>query len=252
MSRCRSLIGRLLAVRLARGSRTRLSCASVLLVAGSLAAFGSAAADTRARKSEVRVATAERADAVKPRGKSAAPKRVPTRLDVVDATAFTITEQAKIAGDARTQYDAALRLLEQEKYAEGVAAMQQVADKQPDVTAPQINLGIAYERMGDLAHAEASFAKALELNPNHPVVHDELGLLYRETGRFADARASYEKALAIAPGFHFAHRNLAILCDVYLNDLPCALAHYEAYAQAEPDDQEVQKWIADLRNRVNR
>ncbi|HZF28915.1 MAG TPA: tetratricopeptide repeat protein [Gammaproteobacteria bacterium] len=226
-------------------SETRLACA--LLLAAVLAGYGTAAADTRTR-----VATAERADAARPRGRSAAPKRVPARFEVVDATAFTITEQARIGGDARTQYDAALRLLEQERYAEGVALMLQVADRQPDVTAPQINLGIAYERMGDLERAEASFAKALELNPNHPVVHDELGLLYREAGRFAEARASYEKALAIHPGFHFAHRNLAILCDVYLNDLPCALTHYEAYAQAEPDDKEVQKWIADLRNRTGR
>lgn len=226
-------------------SETRLACA--LLLVSVLAGYGTAAADTRTR-----VATAERADAVRPRGRSAAPKRVPAKLEVVDATAFTITEQARIGGDARTQYDAAVRLLEQDRYAEGVALMLQVADRQPDVTAPQINLGIAYERMGDLERAEASFAKALELNPNHPVVHDELGLLYREAGRFAEARASYEKALAIHPGFHFAHRNLAILCDVYLNDLPCALTHYEAYAQAEPDDKEVQKWIADLRNRTGR
>ncbi|HEX5046295.1 MAG TPA: tetratricopeptide repeat protein [Gammaproteobacteria bacterium] len=223
-----------------------------LLLAAAVAACGTAAADTRSRKDDVRVATAERADAVKPRGKSAAPKRVPARLDVVDATSFTITEQAKIAGDARTQYDAALRLLQQERYAEGIALLQQVADKQPDVTAPQINLGIAYERSGDLKQAEASFTKALELNPNHPVALDELGLVYRATGRFAEARASYEKALTVTPGFHFAHRNLAVLCDVYLNDLPCALTHYEAYAQAEPDDKEVQKWIADLHNRLGR
>jgi tetratricopeptide (TPR) repeat protein len=176
-------------------------------------------------------------------------KHKPARLDVVDAMTFTITEQARISGDARSQYDSALRLLEQERYPEGIAVLLEVAQKAPDVTAPQINLGIAYERIGDFERAEASFKRALELNPSHPVAHDELGLLYRQTGRFAAARASYEKALEIHSGFHFAHRNLAILCDVYLNDVPCALAHYEAYSRAEPEDEEVQKWIADLRSR---
>ena len=230
--------------------RMRLAC---MLLGTVLAVYGTAGADTRTRVAKAETpASSARAEAARPRGRSGAPKHVPARLDVVDATAFTITEQARIGGDARTQYDAAVRLLEQDRYAEGVALMLQVADAAPDVTAPQINLGLAYKRMGDLDRAEASFDKALELNPNHPVVHDELGLLYREKGRFAEARASYEKALAIHPGFHFAHRNLAILCDVYLDDLPCALTHYEAYAQAEPDDKEVQKWIADLHLRLGR
>jgi tetratricopeptide (TPR) repeat protein len=180
---------------------------------------------------------------------AAQPKHRPARLDVVDAMTFTITEQARIGGDVRSQYDGALRLLEQERYPEGIAVLLEVAQKAPDVTAPYINLGIAYERIGDFERAEASFKKALELNPSHPVVHDELGMLYRQTGRFAAARASYEKALEIHAGFHYAHRNLAILCDVYLNDVPCALTHYEAYSRAEPDDEEVTKWIADLRSR---
>jgi tetratricopeptide (TPR) repeat protein len=184
--------------------------------------------------------------------RAATPKHRAARLDVVDAMTFTITEQARISGEARSQFDSALRLLEQERYPQGIALLLEVAQKAPDVTAPYINLGIAYERVGDFEHAEASFKKALELNPSHPIVHDELGLLYRQTGRFAAARASYEKALEIHSGFHFAHRNLGILCDVYLNDVPCALAHYEAYSRAEPDDEEVAKWIADLRSRSSR
>jgi tetratricopeptide (TPR) repeat protein len=208
------------------------------LLFGALALAGSAA-----------FAAETHATSDKAQQRAATPKHRAARLDVVDAMTFTITEQARISGEVRSQFDSALRLLEQERYPQGIALLLEVAQKAPDVTAPYIDLGIAYERIGDFEHAEASFKKALELNPNHPVVHDELGLLYRQTGRFAAARTSYEKALEIHSGFHFAHRNLAILCDVYLNDVPCALAHYEAYSRAEPDDEEVAKWIADLRSR---
>jgi tetratricopeptide (TPR) repeat protein len=222
----------------------------VSLVAATLVIHAaSAGAGTRASSDK---APASARDADKGKARSAAAKSHGARFDAIDDLSFTITEQARISGEARAQYDSALKLLEQQRYELGITQLLGVVEKAPDVTAPYIDLGIAYGRLGDFEHAEASLKKAIEVNPSHPVAYDELGLLYRETGRFGAARESYEKALAIHAGFHFAHRNLAILCDIYLNDLPCALAHYEAYSRAEPEDKEVTIWIADLRSRLGR
>ena len=220
----------------------------VALVAATLAAY-TAGAGAGTRTSTDKPAASAR-DTDKGKARSAATKSRGARFDVIDDLSFTITEQARISGEARAQYNSALQLLGQQRYEQGIAQLLGVVEKAPDVTAPYIDLGIAYARLGNFERAEASLKKALEINPSHPVAYDELGLLYRETGRFAAARESYERALAIHAGFHFAHRNLGILCDIYLNDLPCALAHYEAYSRAEPDDKEVTIWIADLRSRL--
>ena len=169
-----------------------------------------------------------------------------------DATGFTITQDVRVSGDVRADYEAATRLLQQQKYPEGIALLVKVTEGAPTAIAPYIDLGIAYSRTGDLDRAEASLQKALQIDANHPIANNELGMVYRRKGRFADARAAYEKALAVYPTFHYAHRNLAILCDLYLQDLDCALQHYEAYRQAVPDDQEAVKWIADLHNRTGR
>lgn len=181
-----------------------------------------------------------------------AAKRPPKVEIVPDATGFTITQDIRVSSEVRADYDRALQLLVREDSAPGISMLVRVTENEPSAIAPHIDLGIAYGRSGDLDRAEASLGKALAINPDHPIANNELGMVYRRKGRFADARASYEKALAVYPSFHFAHRNLAILCDLYLMDLGCALTHYEAYSQAVPGDQEAVKWIADLRNRTGK
>ncbi len=174
----------------------------------------------------------------------------PPKVEIVpDATGFTVTQEIRVSGDVRAEYDQALRLVAQQPSEPGIALLVKVTDSAPGAIAPHIDLGIAYARAGDLDRAEESFGRALAINPDHPVANNELGIVYRRKGRFAEARAAYEKALAISPSFHFAHRNLAILCDLYLMDLGCALTHYEAYSRAVPDDKDAVKWIADLRAR---
>ncbi len=179
-------------------------------------------------------------------------KRATAQLEIQQDVGFTITESARVQNDVRADYQTALTLLEQGRHEQGVALLTEVADRAPQFSAPRIDLGIAYHRASDLEAAERHLLLALEQNLDHPIAHNELGIVYRKTGRFADARRAYENALAVYPGYHFARRNLAVLCDLYLADVSCALENYEAYMQTVPGDDEASMWIADIRNRTDR
>jgi tetratricopeptide (TPR) repeat protein len=181
---------------------------------------------------------------------TAKPQRTIANIEIIEAVGFTITEDVRISDGVRVQYHEALNLLRDGQTGQGIALLEKVAEAVPLVTAPRIDLGMAYHHQGNLDAAEENLLQAIKLNASHPVAHNELGIVYRKSGRFAEARQSYEAAIAVYPGYHHARRNLAILCDLYLADFDCALGQYQAYMQTVPEDAEASMWIADLQNRM--
>lgn len=165
---------------------------------------------------------------------------------------FVITEVSPMDEALGSDFDSAVALLKDEDYDEAIALLEKVIEKSPGVTAPYVDIAIAYGRTGKPELAEENLKAALELFPGHPVACNEYGLLYRRTGRFAEARTMYEMAIARFPQFYPARRNLGILCDLYLSDQACALEHYELYSEARPEDEQVKLWLADLRARLER
>jgi Flp pilus assembly protein TadD len=165
---------------------------------------------------------------------------------------FIITETPSMDAEARKDFEQAIVMMKNEEYDNAIELLEKVIERSPGVTAPYVDLAIAYKHIDQLEQAEKHLKTALELVPEHPVASNEYGLLLRKAGRFAEARTIYEKTLATFPDYHPARRNLGILCDLYLNDQACALEQYEIYSEAMPKDEQVKMWVADLRARLKR
>jgi len=165
---------------------------------------------------------------------------------------FIIMEVPQVGEESRKDFDRAVDMLKDQDYVQAVELLEKVIERLPGVTAPYINIAIAYLHLEKPEKAEAHLKTALSLVPEHPVACNEYGLLCRKSGRFSEARAVYEKAIASFPDYYPLHKNLGILCDLYLNDLESALRHYEIYSEAKPEDRQVKLWIADLRARLGR
>jgi len=163
---------------------------------------------------------------------------------------FIIRETPHMDGETRRDFERATAMLDSGDYGQAITLLEKVIAQEPGVTAPYIDIAMAYRQLDKTDEAEKHLKTALGLVPDHPVASNEYGLLLRKAGRFAEARAVYEKALASFPEYLPVRRNFGILCDLYLNDLQCALEQYEIFSKAMPGDEQVKLWIADLNLRL--
>jgi Tfp pilus assembly protein PilF len=163
---------------------------------------------------------------------------------------FVIRENPGMDAESRDEFERAVAMMNDGKNDKAIELLTKVIERSPGVTAPYINIAVAYMRTGRLESAEQHLKTALGLVPNHPVASNEYGLLLRKAGRFKEAREIYEKAIASFPDYLPIHRNLGILCDLYLNDPECALKQFEIYSEGMPADAHVKIWIAELRMRL--
>ncbi len=162
-------------------------------------------------------------------------------------------ERPKVAVDAATEklFRQGVTLMKAERFDDAAKVFEAVIAKNGQLAGPYVNLGIAYSQLDRNEEAERVLQQAIDTNPSFLSAYNELGIVYRKTGKFEQARGLYERALTVNPDYDKAHLNLGVLCDLYLQDLDCALKHYERYQQlAVEEDKQVAIWIADLQQRI--
>lgn len=161
---------------------------------------------------------------------TAEPREVPPRVQ-------TLYEQATAAMAAGEDVDAELRFRE-------------FLLQHPDWPGAHVNLAILAARKGDDLAAEAHLQSALEVDPRNAAALNQLGMLKRRQGLFVEAESAYLKAVTANPEYPLAHYNLGVLNELYLQRLDTALLHFERYLELGGEDEEVEKWVADLKRRI--
>ena len=124
------------------------------------------------------------------------------RQDEAIATLRRMADEQPERTDAVTTLGDVFR--RDEKYAEAAAAYDIAVERIETVEYRHWRLfyvrGIAFERLGEWPKAEADFKRALELEPDQPLVLNYLGYTWVEQGRNLDeAKAMIEKAVELRP-----------------------------------------------------
>jgi tetratricopeptide (TPR) repeat protein len=162
----------------------------------------------------------------------------------------TPVEATPIPERATQQYAEALQLMKSGRNTDAELELKELVVGYPQLTGPQLNLGLLYMRDSRLAEAEAAFKAALELKPGNAVAGNELGIVERKLGKFAEAEAAYQRTIAAEPNYAPAHLNLGVLYDLYLAQPQKALDEFERYIEIAGENKQVAGWVVELRKRV--
>ncbi len=154
----------------------------------------------------------------------------------------------KISKNTASAYDQALQHMRSKNYDNAILEMHNVAKMDERISGPWVNIGVAQKQLGETEEAKIAFEKALTINPENPYALNQLAILKREEGEFDVAEKLYLQALSAYPDYKNAHLNLAILCDVYLKKMDCALSHYQEYLSLSGgQDKQVIAWMSQLK-----
>ncbi|MET1253650.1 tetratricopeptide repeat protein [Aliikangiella maris] len=163
--------------------------------------------------------------------------------------------QVKIPKQLQQAYQQT-NLLISENYQKAIEKLQQLQSQYPGQSGPSYRIARIYYQQKLWDKALKSLEKCLIINPQNYYALNLKGMVLREQGAFNLALQAYQQAIKVYPDHVESHLNLAILADIYLYDLPLALAHYENYRlliknSAQPQvNPKIDNWILDLKRRI--
>ncbi|MCX6830002.1 MAG: tetratricopeptide repeat protein [candidate division Zixibacteria bacterium] len=96
------------------------------------------------------------------------------------------------------------------------------------------NLGLTYERQGNLMMAEKEYRAALESDPYSPTMLNNLGFVQYRLGQYNAALATFNKAIQYDPNFAQAYNNIGLIYESQ-NDPAQAENHYKKAINLNPE-----------------
>ena len=109
-------------------------------------------------------------------------------------------------------------------------------------------LGVEYQRMGNLAEALSFYQKAIAMYPNFAVAYNDIGVVYEAMGSLDRAEENYLKSSKIDPTYSSVYTNLALFYENQRNLDKAAFYWSKRVEAGAPDDLWTQKAASRLRD----
>lgn len=149
------------------------------------------------------------------------------------------------------QYRDAIMALNNSQLEFAQTEFQRITRNRPELAGPWINLALIDIRKNDIEGARKNVAKALERNPKMPQAFNLRGFVELSRGNVARAADDYRQAIALKEDYAIAHYNLALIHDIYFQDLKVAARHYKRYLELTNNhDKKTAEWVIELERQL--
>ena len=147
-----------------------------------------------------------------------------------------------------SKYKETLALISSGDLDKAESSLKDFADDQPALAGPWANLALISIKRNKLDEAEKRLQLALARNPEMPQALNLMGYIEKQRGNIIKARDYYIKAIELKDNYALAHYNLALIYDIYIQDVPKAVAHYQKYlALTRYQDKKTAEWLDQLK-----
>ncbi len=153
----------------------------------------------------------------------------------------------------RSRYKKAITLLNRNKLDEAKEIFLEFKSERPELAGPHANLAVIALKNNEPEKALELVKLALTKNPKLPQALNLLAYLEQISGEIKSAEKHYKEAIENKNDYAIAHYNIALLYDIYLQDVESAITHYERYLKLiNNKDKITADWIEQLkRSREN-
>ena len=150
-------------------------------------------------------------------------------------------------------YQSAVARIEEGEAGKAINSLKKLTQAHPGQPGIWLNLAIAHYKNGELDEAKVTLDQAQGVNNKIPEIYNLAGLIAVDQGDYTAADKHYQTALKLNKHFAEAHYNLALLWDIFYEDIGRAVEHYQQYLTLiKQEDKATTAWVEELKLTLKR
>lgn len=158
------------------------------------------------------------------------------------------SEEISISNADREEYKHGLIALNNNDNDEAQKIFNDFIEDKPELAGPYTNLALMHFKNKEYDQSLELINKALARNPKQAQAYQLRAQILVSKGKIHDAKKDYIKAIELKPDYINAQYNLALLYDIYLQEIPLAITHYEIYLSLiKKPDEATKEWVNHLK-----